>query len=1126
MGALAYDEGDFRQDILQYSSFMRALALALVRDPNKADDLVQAAYLKAIQRPPENRTRHVVHAFLRTTILRVFWQDNRSDERLLAREKAAAKSEALPDVLESMENDSVVLAITPAIEALPPKLKAVITRWYFRSMKPRAIAAELKTTPKDVKQRHDEALEKMRKRLDRQFNDRDTWCAALIPVCLARPAPVPVATSGTGILVAAGVAVVALVGAGVFLWSGGSKPSHADEGPTVAKMAVVETPLAARDGGMPQLAPPFDDEATEAIRGRVVDASTGAGVAGVRIGAVSTARPLPREVTPDDPFAIADEEGRFEIPLRPGTYDVVFEGDTEWSPSLAADIPTGKDARLVLEGASTLFGAVRDSEGRAIRSGTVHWAGLLGTVRLHRSAPISSNATYEILGLPSRATMLRMLASAGGASAMRIVAEGYAPTSFEVTAPWPGDGRLSPWKQHVWLTRKAYIDVEVVDDRGDPVSNAEVSLFANGFSQIDDLEDLFGTARQVRATTDAFGMARLAAPAVGATGSYGRVDPEREWAVVPSLERLLPLEYSLFAWSESHGVGARKIEASRERDHVAVRILVPPARRVVGEFVYRDGAPASGIEVTARTKSHPSFLPRCDDPESPKPKAKADDDGIVVFECLPVSSDESVEYVFETSGGKVVDFVFAADPPKTVVDLGTIVLARSEHEPRRMRVLDAEGRPLEGASVLTWKHLDEARERAEIRTDPEGLAPFPVNDCPTIVRALGHAVVMVPPPSEGDPDPVEVPLDRGHVLTGRIAWIAEDGSEGDPYVGPVELRDPEFSMKSSVPPVLGRTVTDAEGRYRIDELPSGEWDLVVTDWRADCSGTRVSTAGENDRILVKRSEAMGRCHVELLSEGRPVVGAVVRLRIDDRVMSFAEVEPGIHVRGGLPTGRYEIDVRHGLYEPKRIPVEIASDARLEMPLELEPSSLLVVTATGPESDRPDTLCLTDMEHGGASTCFDRDSNGEFMVRGIRPGADHRMTFRIGNVRWAPSDAAPLRIESGDSDRRRSVEIVRASRAHFGGVEMSTRRFEEMTPDERDLLREQGASCEVEIVGPDGALWFSGSVESLIRAEFLTLPPGVYRCVETICGEPGSRRETEFRIDLDVQRIPQLRIGEP
>ena len=40
------------EELLAHGPWVRALARSLVRDPSRADDLVQQAWLKALERPP------------------------------------------------------------------------------------------------------------------------------------------------------------------------------------------------------------------------------------------------------------------------------------------------------------------------------------------------------------------------------------------------------------------------------------------------------------------------------------------------------------------------------------------------------------------------------------------------------------------------------------------------------------------------------------------------------------------------------------------------------------------------------------------------------------------------------------------------------------------------------------------------------------------------------------------------------------------------------------------------------------------------------------------------------------------------------------------------------------------
>lgn len=1129
--ALAQDEGDFRQDILQYSDFVRSLALALVRDPNAADDLFQSAMARALESPPKNRSENSVRAFFRTMMRRDLWRGDRDAKRALAREKAVARPEAQPDVLTSLESERVFLAVTPAIETLPSKLKSVVTRTYIHRQTSSQIASDLNIDRREVRERHDEGLEKMREKLDREFRDRDAWRAALIPLCLPRPEAVTSTSAGT--LVAASAAIIAIVGVGIFFWvTTGSGSTAQPEGAFAAQASPVEVSVFVPPAN-PAATSPVDAGASAEITGTVVDEATGNAIDGVRIVAVPTSRPIPRAVRPDDPFAITDRTGQFRIPLRPESHDIVFEGNLRWSPDVLQGVPSGRDVRLELAGASTLIGAVRDSDGGAVRSGVVEWAGVFGSVRLHGYAEIASNGTYELLGLPSRDRMADILVADQGTSAMRIVADGFSPTAFEVIAPWPGDGIVSPWTQDVVLTRSAELVVDVVDDRGKAVPNADVSVIATGLADVKKVQDLVAEVLCLRATTDASGRASFDVPTVGSTGMYGRVDPERAWGVVPSAEDMLPLRYRVEAWSEWHGVGVREPAACREGEHVALRLVLTPGRRVIGRCVYADGMPAVGVDVRAFANSHPGVFPESDDPEGPSLRVVTDEDGTFVFESLPVSSDESVEYHFEFARDTLAEHVFSADPSKAEIDLGRIELERAKHARRRLRVLDASGLPLGGAAVLPWTSQGVPLEWAELRTDADGIAWFPPEYSYMTVRARGHAVGILHPRDAGDRLIVDIQLARELVITGTAVWASDEG-ESEPYaLRAFTIRNPNFDFESPLAPsTLGRVVTDSEGRFRIDQLPEGRFHLVPTDCRAADSVLEVSTTEAEDLwVVVPRADTMAECRVDLRDAhlGEPIHGAVLRLY--DALgngRSFAEIAPGVHVRGGLTPGHYEIDVRQPEYVPERIEVEIEANRDRALELDLEPSSRLIVNLYGAESELPTTLFVRDIEHGRPPTRFERNPDGDFVVTGILADVDHRIELRgPGSSRWVRADARPLRISTGDADRDVRIEITRGGLVVFDGASLSTEQFEAMGAEQRALHRERGAACDVEIVAEDGSRWYRGSVETLLRIEQIVLPSGTYQCLETLCGDSRPTRTKPFRIDLDNPRsTPRVTIGEP
>ncbi|MBL8862325.1 MAG: sigma-70 family RNA polymerase sigma factor [Planctomycetes bacterium] len=167
--------------LLAHAGWARALARSLVSGDDRADDLVQRAWLAALRRPPQDGVppRRWLAAVLRNLAR----DDAREAERRGARERAAARHERVETELAA-EAQARLLA---AVRELPPSLRASVWARYYEGLPPRAIAARDGLPVATVKTRLARGLEALRARLDREHDgDRATWVALFLPLTQAR----------------------------------------------------------------------------------------------------------------------------------------------------------------------------------------------------------------------------------------------------------------------------------------------------------------------------------------------------------------------------------------------------------------------------------------------------------------------------------------------------------------------------------------------------------------------------------------------------------------------------------------------------------------------------------------------------------------------------------------------------------------------------------------------------------------------------------------------------------------------------------------------------------------------------------------------------------------------------
>ena len=238
--------------LLAHGDFARSLARALLFDEHRADDVVQQAWLAALQRRPLHAG--AARAWLATVIRRLAGRSIREEGRRFRREQATARPDVVPSAEEIAERENLRRRVLEAVLALEEPYRSTVLARFYESLTPSQVARGLGVPEATVRTRLRRALERLRETLDREFGDRRSWGLALVP--LAAPAgPVsteaageaPEATAGRPLAAApvalAGIGAVAIVGLAVLLGpSAGEEPSHLVQGSESSARVAEEGP--------------------------------------------------------------------------------------------------------------------------------------------------------------------------------------------------------------------------------------------------------------------------------------------------------------------------------------------------------------------------------------------------------------------------------------------------------------------------------------------------------------------------------------------------------------------------------------------------------------------------------------------------------------------------------------------------------------------------------------------------------------------------------------------------------------------------------------------------------------------------------------------------------------------
>lgn len=217
---------DALQSLLTHESWARKLALALVRDPDRADDLVQTVLVAAQRRPPKANVpvRGWFAKALRNQARYEARSRRNSEAVWVERARQAPYVPAADHSLCLLEQRQMLLA---AVSELEEPYRSTITARFFEELQPRQIASDLEIPVKTVNTRLSRGLAMMREKLDRQHGgDRERWVLGLAPVLRIEIGRVTLGGSVASSQVFAiltGLAVAAII---AWAWLSGSPAAH------------------------------------------------------------------------------------------------------------------------------------------------------------------------------------------------------------------------------------------------------------------------------------------------------------------------------------------------------------------------------------------------------------------------------------------------------------------------------------------------------------------------------------------------------------------------------------------------------------------------------------------------------------------------------------------------------------------------------------------------------------------------------------------------------------------------------------------------------------------------------------------------------------------------------------
>lgn len=476
------DKQEIQQVLVDQRSFMLRVAMNLCQEGSTAEDAVQEASLRALQRPP--RYSGSLRGWLRRAVTNTSIELLRAESLRKYREKRAARPERIG--VRNHRQDPLCAEILESLEGLRDPYRTALKLSLVEGLSYKAIATRTGSNLETVRSQLKRGRAMLREDLDRRMGTREKWFPSLLLLCHPLEAEdreavrhrMPLSPSRRGLLAAGVASALALV-----LVASSGRSVAVDEVPMSTSQlsdARFESNVAASSteamGERQKL--PLDATGSAYLTGRCLD-ETGRAVPGAEtflLPASSEALlPLERNALER---CIADAEGRFKLPMvsEPAYLLARSSGPrlTREVARLLPDDPPGFEILLRLEPAAVVRGVAVDRHGEAVPLAEIELF-LPSNHPLVEARPAGSKLLYQA-DLPIRA-----IAGQDG--------------SFEITQPLSDRRRL-------WAHRSGFPDgsaaaipgqlavvrmapchtqeVRAMTPRGDPLPGVKVELFALG----------------------------------------------------------------------------------------------------------------------------------------------------------------------------------------------------------------------------------------------------------------------------------------------------------------------------------------------------------------------------------------------------------------------------------------------------------------------------------------------------------------------------------------------------------------------------------------------------------------------------------------------------------------------
>lgn len=870
-------------ELLAHRAWVRRMAVALARNDAEADDLVQEAWLVALDKRPSSAAS--VRTWFATVLRRRLLNRRRADSRRASRETAAREPQTADDPADVVAHAELHRLVVESVLGLDEPYRTTVLLRFFEDLPPRAVAVRMGVPVETVRSRVQRGVAILRRRLDaRHHGRRSAWAPALLSWSGTRRAgSVARASTTVGSFVTGGLmattkwataaVVLAVLGvAGVWVLQRdrtsqretASPPGAIDDAASRTASAsrrrlgdetsdaaidLVDTTAAGdgsdNDGGDEPSSPQLP---TLTVGGIVVEADTGAAIPGARVS-VEQRLDVVRSGA-----VVTDTSGAFEITIPADAERVAIEaeGFVTRRVSPTAERPDGSPLRVVLTPAGHVVGRAVLVDGSpasgAEASVYTNWDDDDGHQWFRSVATVTADGAFDVGGLAPGRRHALVIRSGGSAPGARTV-------DLPRVRPFVVDAGL------VVLPAPRRVTGRAVRANGSAGSDLVVEL-----ERTDELGLTFGLAR-TKQTTDAegrFTFDDLAPGAYAVRVPKVVVFPRRTHIVVLTERDPEPLTLTLGA-SDGRGEPVRM------------------SALVCDEF----GAPVPGVEIRFGYAANGAT----------STVASAADGSVTLdaaYEPVDVfmhlAADLARQYVAPSR-------VFLRPGDRNV----RVVLRRGERLGGVVR--DATGSPVADARV---RALDGSRSLGGTIADGQGRFDFAVPPGRNLVVEAAH------PPEAGRLDR-RVGVVSG-VATGRtdlVVCIPDDVSLRGLRVAvvdasgrPVESAQVDVDFAGADPLATTVRFTSRSGIAELEDLPNAPVTISVriagtaSNARSVFALASVRVAGDVNEVLIVAQRGRTISGRVLRSDGAPEPGAFVHASLGGAdCRTFADTD-----------GRFELEV--------------------------------------------------------------------------------------------------------------------------------------------------------------------------------------------------------------------------